>query len=405
VKRRVVITGIGLVTPSGIGKKQFWSSIKENQLNIDKITRFNTDKFPVKLAAEVKNFNVEEYVPRRLKIKTDRFTHYALGASKLALNDSLLELDKVDPFKVGVFFGNNSGGWDICERGFYEYYSQGPLMVNPWQATAWFPTAPQGYVTISNGIKGYSKSFISDRASGASAMYFATRSIEMGHNDIVLAGGTEAPITAFGINCYYGTGDLSSIEDPKNAYKPFSHKNTGLVLGEGSTVLILEEMEHAIKRGAQIYGEILGSTASKNNDNHNNSHTYFKNLKSTLEKSELAASEIDLIFPEGSGLNVTDTLELEALNELFKKDNLHLPLSIPKSNYGHLYGASFSTEIACGLLSIQNKQMPPFFRLSGILNNNIDPIIGAENKETKNFLVNSIARDGVNISMVITKVI
>ncbi|EOW9529291.1 beta-ketoacyl synthase [Bacillus cytotoxicus] len=402
MKRRVVITGIGLVNPAGIGKEQFWDTIVKNKVSIKEISRFDTTGFPVKVAGEVEGFKIDDYVPRRLKAKTDRFIHYALGASKLAIEDSNLNLDEIDPYQVGVFFGNNSGGWDICEKGFYEYYKHGPLMVNPWQATAWFPTAPQGYVTIANGIKGYSKSFISDRASGASAIYFAARSIEMGHNNVILAGGTEAPITALGITCYSGTGDLSQVEDPDRAYRPFSNNSSGLVLGEGSTVLILEEMEHAIKRGAHIYGEILGSTASKNN-NLKDSYVYAKNLRNTLEKSGFNASSIDLIFPEGSGVKGCDELELAALQAVFNTENPSLPVSVPKSNYGHLYGASFATEIACGLLGMETKKTPPFRQLQEVSNERSYELTKEYSMNINNFLVNSIANDGTNISLLVSK--
>lgn len=257
---RVVITGIGIVNAAGIGKDEFWSNVTEGKSAICNISRFDATGFPTQVAGEIKDFNPADFIPRRLLIKTDTFTHYALAAADLAIKDADLDLEKEDSYRTGVWFGNNAGGWDIAERGFYELYNDGPTMVNAWQATAWFPTAAQGYVTIRYGIRGYSKSFVCDRASGASALYFGVKSILLGHNDIVIAGGSEAPITRFGMTCYYETGEVSAATDPAKAYLPFDRNRSGMVLGEGSTVLVLESEEHAIRRGAKIYGEVLSGS-------------------------------------------------------------------------------------------------------------------------------------------------
>ncbi len=257
--KRVVVTGIGIVNASGIGKDEFWNNVTEGKSGIRTISRFDPTGFPTQVAGEITNFNAADFIPKRLIIKTDTFTHYALGASDLALKDANLDLEQEDSYRVGVWFGNNAGGWDIAERGFYELYHDGPNMVNAWQATAWFPTAAQGYVTIRYGIRGYSKSFVCDRASGASGLYYGIKSIQQGHNDIVLAGGSEAPISRFGMTCYYETGEVSAAANPETAYMPFDKNRSGMVLGEGSAVLVLESEEHAIRRGAKIYGAVTGT--------------------------------------------------------------------------------------------------------------------------------------------------
>ena len=186
--RRAVITGIGVVNPAGIGKDAFWRSMVEGRSALAPISRFDASRFPVRVAGQINGFEAKDFIPRRFIVKTDRFTHFALAAAELALADARLDLGNEDLHRVGVWFGNNAGGWDICERGFHELYREGATLVNPWQATAWFPTAPQGYLTIRYGIRGYSKSFVCDRASGASALYFAERAIRLGHNDVILAG-------------------------------------------------------------------------------------------------------------------------------------------------------------------------------------------------------------------------
>jgi 3-oxoacyl-(acyl-carrier-protein) synthase len=169
---RAVITGLGIVNALGTGHEQFWPALIAGRRAVAGITRFDPEGLPVSLAAEIHGFEASEWVPRRLMAKSDRFAHFALAASDLAVSDSGLRMDDLDLTRVGICFGNNSGGWDLCERGFSEYYGEGPTMVNPWQATAWFPTAPQGFVSIRWGLRGYSKSFACDRASGASALFF-----------------------------------------------------------------------------------------------------------------------------------------------------------------------------------------------------------------------------------------
>jgi 3-oxoacyl-[acyl-carrier-protein] synthase II len=397
----VAITGIGLVNPLGIGKEDFWKNLVAGESAISTISRFNADNLPVQIAGEIKNFSVQDFVPRRLAVKMDRFSHYAVAASTLALKDAGIEVTNFDPYRIGVWFGNNAGGWDICERGLFELYRDGATFVNPWQATAWFPTSPQGYVSIANGIKGMSKSFICDRASSSSALYFAVRAIFSGECDIILAGGTEAPVTPFGMVCYFETGELAgSITDTK-AYKPFDKKRYGSVLGEGSTVLILESIEHAEKRGAKIYGKIyLGAmTTDAGRFNYKN---YMLAQTRALANAGITTQEVDVIFPEAAGTINSDRLEGMAITETFS-DNQNVSVACPKASFGHLYGASTATDIAVGLLASQEKMLPPTLNVEFLDDDfclNISKKVIP--KEIHNMLFNSRAREGSNVSMVVS---
>lgn len=398
--KRVVITGIGIVNPAGIGKEQFWSSVTEGKSAIRNISRFDATGFPTQVAGEITNFNPADFIPKRLIIKTDTFTHYALAASDLALQDANLNLEEEDSYRVGVWFGNNAGGWDIAERGFYELYNDGPNMVNPWQATAWFPTAAQGYVTIRYGIRGYSKSFVCDRASGASGLYFGVKSILQGHNDIVLAGGSEAPITRFGMTCYYETGEISAATDPENAYLPFDQNRSGVVLGEGSTVLVLESEEHAIRRGAKIYGEVLSSSMTTDHDP-TKGVLFERCMRQAIERADMTPTDIDVVFAEGCGTQHSDRVEAQAIAAVFGEEAT-VPVTAPKSLYGHLYGASCITEVACSLLSMETGKLPTTQKITAP-----DPdcqlnfVTQPESRSVSTALVNSRAREGVNASFVI----
>jgi 3-oxoacyl-[acyl-carrier-protein] synthase II len=401
-QKRVVVTGIGIVNPSGIGKEEFWENMTRGKSAIEPIKRFDTTNFPTKVAGSIRGFQPEDFIPRRLITKTDRFTHYALAASDLALKDAKLNLETEDSYRVGVWFGNNAGGWDICERGFYELYNDGATLVNPWQATAWFPTAAQGYVTIRYGIRGYSKSFVCDRASGASGLYFGVKSIQQGHNDIVLTGGSEAPITRFGMVCYYETGEISAADDPDTAYQPFDRGRSGIVLGEGSTVLILESEEHAKARGAEIYGEITSSSMTTDTDPTQGIH-FTRAMKKALGNADLSPNDIDIVFAEGCGTQTGDRIEAEAIGAVFGETAADVPVTVPKSLFGHLYGASCSTEVACSLMAMKTGQLPVMQPVNPDEGCELNFVTQAQSRSVSRTLVNSRAREGVNASFVISR--
>jgi 3-oxoacyl-[acyl-carrier-protein] synthase II len=401
-QKRVVVTGIGIINPSGIGKDEFWQNMTEGKSAIKAIDRFDTTGFPTKVAGAIQEFEPEKFIPRRLIIKTDRFTHYALAASDLALVDAQLDLEAEDSYRIGVWFGNNAGGWDICERGFSELYNDGPTLVNPWQATAWFPTAAQGYVTIRYGIRGYSKSFVCDRASGASGLYFGVKSIQQGHNDIVLTGGSEAPITRFGMVCYYETGEISAASDPDTAYQPFDRDRSGIVLGEGSTVLVLESEEHAKARGARIYGEITSSSMTTDTDPAEGVH-FARAMNKALQKADLSPGDIDVVFAEGCGTEAGDRIEADAISAVFGATAADVPVTVPKSLFGHLYGASCSTEVACSLMAMETGKLPMMQSVNPDEGCELNFITQAQSRAVSRTLVNSRAREGVNASFVISK--
>ncbi|WP_303621512.1 beta-ketoacyl synthase N-terminal-like domain-containing protein, partial [Nocardia tenerifensis] len=204
-RRRVVVTGFGAVNAAGSNVADFEQNLRKSASCLTRITAFDAEDFPVRVAGQVTDLRAADHVPRRFLAKTDRFTHLSFVSTDEALADAGLDLAGEDRSRVGVWFGNNTGGWDLCERGFLEYYRDGADVVNPWQATAWFLAAPQGFTTIRYGITGMSKSFSGDRTSGASAIYYGARSIGWGRTDVVLAGGCEAPVTPLSIACHGST--------------------------------------------------------------------------------------------------------------------------------------------------------------------------------------------------------
>lgn len=355
-RRRIVITGIGVVNASGVGVTPFWHNVRAGSVRLGRITRFDATGFPVGVAGEVTNFEPAATVPRRMLAKTDRFTHFSLAAGAQALGDATVDLDKADRTRVGVWYGNNTGGWDLCERGFAEYYGRGADVVNPWQATAWFLAAPQGFTTIRYGILGRSKSFSGDRASGATAFYHGFRSIAWGHNDMVLAGGCEAPISPLSLLCFHAGGDVSESLDHTRAYRPFDPSATGLVVGEGGAVLVLEDAEHAEHRGSRPYLEVLGG--AQGSAPRREPGEYAAVIRRALDDAGCRPADIDLVLCDGAASRSADQFELAALATVFTGPR-PVPVSAPKAGFGHLYGAAFGTDVVCAVLAAAADVLPP----------------------------------------------
>lgn len=395
---RVLITGIGTVNPLGNDRETFWKNCLSAASAVAPIDRFDADGLPIRLAAQVRDFGTFDHVPRRLAVKSDVFAHYAIAATAEALAHARLDLAGEDEFRTGISFGNNSGGWDLCERGFREYYEQGPSMINPWQATAWFPTAAQGFTSIRYGVRGFSKSFACDRASGATALHHALRSIAWGRNDVVLAGGSEAPITRLGVAAHVTTGELTRSADPATAYRPFRPGRDGLVLGEGATVLVLETAERATRRGAEVLGEVL-AVEQRTTDPADPSGLESA-LRAALDRAGRDATEVGVVFAEGAGGVDADAVEAQALARVFGPRGV--PVTVPKAAYGHQYGASAATEVACAALMLRDKAIPPTPG-GGDADPDcpVDLVTATRPVDTDTVVVVSRAREGANVAIVL----
>lgn len=394
--RRAVFTGMGLINAAGDDVESVWQIILAGKSAIGLARRFDASGLEVSLAAEVPNFRPAKGISRRIIAKSDRFAHFALSATGQALADAGLDLDALDPCRIGISFGNNSGGWDICERGFIEYYRDGPAMVNPWQATAWFPTAPQGFVSIHFNIRGWSKSFACDRASGASAAYFALRALRWGHNDVMLVGGSEAPVTRLGVNAHVSTGELSRSADPDRAYIPYSASATGLVLGEGSAVLVLEDRDLAIARGACVYGELL--SVEQRTGQPDDPSVLEDTLRAALARAHRDPARVGLVFGEGCGSVDADRLEADVLNRILPG----VPVTVPKAALGHLYGASTGTDIALALLALRDQVVPVTAHAEQDPADRFVPLAAVtEPRDMDTVVIVSRSREGTNVIVVI----
>lgn len=359
MKERVAITGIGVVSPCGLKKETFWANLKKGQSYIDEVTRFDASLYPSRIAGQVHDLDAYSHVSSRLVKKIDVFSHMALVSAEQALQDAKVDSSKVDKTRVGCFYGNALGGWLFAETELRDMYIEGREGVSPYMASAWFPAAPQGQVTIYYGFKGYSKTLVADRASSALALWYGAKIIADNKNDYCLAGGMEAPITPYALLTANTGGQLSKNNlTPKKAYRPYDLYRDGFVVAEGSGTVLLEKEAHARARGVHIYGYIKGIGVS--NDGYHNIRA-----KPTSEELEYAIeacvsdagwtkNEVDYICLDAEGSVIGDYLEASALKNVFGAELKNITLSAPKSIYGNLLGAQTALDLIVTLFSMQH---------------------------------------------------
>lgn len=364
-KRRVVITGLGVISPAGNDLESFWKSLTRGESSVGLITKFDVTNFDVKVAGEVKDFNVKNYgFPFMLTRQLDAFTHYAMAATKMALDDSLIDLEQTDRNRIGIFAGNCLGGVGFGERELFNLYKEGYESVSPYQSISWFYTAPQGQLSIYYKLKGYSKTFVADRISSDIALGNAYQSIKLNRMDASLVCGTEAGVFPYGLSLFSGSGVLSKRNDnPSSVYRPYDLKRDGMVLGEGAGVLLIEELNHALKRNAKIYGEILSFSSNCDGVHHKNNDgkgTKYKDvIKSCISKAQISPNEIDYVNLDGSGLWIDDIVETNVLKDVFGMKINDVSLSCPKSMFGNTFGAAGTLDAIVNCLAIKNNIVPP----------------------------------------------
>ena len=353
MERRVVITGLGAITPIGNNAEEFWKGIKEGICGIDEITHFDTTNYKVKLAAEVKGYNAEEHFDKRNAKRLDRYSQFAIVAAKEAWQDSKLDKETENMERVGVILGSGIGGLETIERESSNLFAKGPDRVSPMFIPMSIVNMAAGNVAIELGIKGESISMVTACATGTHCIGESFHMIKHGYQDIVLAGGTEAPITPMGISGFTNIKALSQATDKNRASIPFDKERSGFVMGEGAGVIILEELEHALKRGAKIYAEIVGYGAT--------SDAYHitspapggeggaRAMKIAMAESGAKPEEITYINAHGTSTHLNDSGETQAIKTaLGEEASKKVMVSSTKSHTAHLLGAAGGVEaIVC----------------------------------------------------------
>ena len=363
MERRVVITGLGAITPIGNTVEDFWNGIKEGKCGIDEITAFDTSDFKVKLAAEVKGYVPEEHFERREAKRLDRYSQYAIIAAREAWKDSGLDKEKENMERVGVVVGSGIGGIDTIEQENRKCVEKGPDRVSPMYIPMAILNMATGNVAIELGAKGESISMVTACASGTHCIGESYRMIKHGYQDVMVAGGTEASITPLSVAGFMNIKALSKSEDKNRASIPFDKERNGFVMGEGAGVLILEEYEHAIKRGAKIYAEIVGYGATSDayhiTSPAPDGEGGARAMKLAMQEAQISPEEITYINAHGTSTHLNDACETMAIKTALGDDaSRKVMVSSTKGHTGHLLGAAGGVEAVVCAKAIQEGFVP-----------------------------------------------
>lgn len=362
-KRRVVVTGIGAVTPLGNDAETTWKNIIAGQSGIDIVTRVNPDDFPAKVAAEVKDFDPLLFIDRREARKMDRFTQFAVAAALMAVKDANLDIHESNAERVGVWIGSGIGGMETFEQQFEIFQQRGYRRVSPFFVPMMIPDMAAGQVSIILGAKGINSCTVTACATGANSIGDAFKVIQRGDADVMITGGTEAPITKMSFAGFCANTALSTNPDPKTASRPFDKNRDGFVMGEGAGIVVLEELEHALRRGAKIYAEIVGYGATADAYHITapapGGEGGVRAMRQALQDAGLKPEDIDYINAHGTSTEYNDKYETEAIKEVFGDHAYKLAVSSTKSMTGHLLGATGAVEAIFSVLAIRDGIIPP----------------------------------------------
>ncbi|WP_092924418.1 beta-ketoacyl-ACP synthase II [Romboutsia hominis] len=410
MKKRVVITGLGCVTPIGNNKEDFWKNIKAGVCGIDTVTRFDASTFQTQIAGEVKDFNPEEYINKKEIKRLDKFTQYAIAASKMAVEDAKLNLDYINKDRMGVIIGTGIGGVETIEQQHKTLLEKGNKRVSPFLVPMMIGNMASGQVSIFLGAKGPNINVCTACASGTHSIGDAFKIVQRGDADIMVAGGSEAPITPLAFAGFCNMKAMSTRnDDPKAASRPFDKDRDGFIMGEGSGVLILEELEHALKRNANIYAEIVGygltADAYHMTTPAENGEGAARSMEMALKDGDVPIEEVDYINAHGTSTYYNDKLETQAIKTVFRENAYDLCVSSTKSMTGHLLGAAGGIEAIVCAMSIKDNFIPPTVNVQNVDEElDLDYVLDkGRNKEVRYALSNSLGFGGHNASIVLKK--
>ncbi|MBP1764179.1 MAG: fabF [Firmicutes bacterium] len=364
LKKRVVVTGLGAITPIGIGKQEFWQALLEGKSGVAKITRFDPTDYVTKIAGEVKNFDATQYIDKKEAKRMDRFTQFAIAAAKMASEDAGLDLAAEDLQRVGTVIGTGIGGIDTLNDQYKVLFDKGPNRISPFFVPMMIANMAAGQVSIAMGLQGPCSCVITACATGTNSIGDAFRIIQRGDADVMLAGGTEAAVSPAAMAGFCAMKAMSTYnEEPEKASRPFDKKRDGFVMGEGAGVVVLESLEHALARGATIYAEVGGYGT--------NADAYHitapapegvqaaKCMELAIKDAGLQTVDVNYINAHGTSTPLNDKNETLAIKSLFGEHASKLAISSIKSMTGHLLGASGGIEFIASVLTVLNDMIPP----------------------------------------------
>ena len=410
-KRRVVITGMGVVAPNGTGIDNFWDSLVHGRSGVRRITHFDASSYPCQVAAEVPDFDPTDYMDPKTAKRLARFAQFALAASKMAVEDSKIDLGKIDPYRTGVIIGTGIGGGDCSENQHIIFMEKGIKRLNPSAAIMICTHSAIGIISCELGLKGVNTTVASACNSGIDAIYLAYNAIRLGDADIMLAGAGEAPITPY-IVALFSAGSILTRNDgvePDKALRPFDRNGDGIVLGEGGASLILEDLQNALKRKAKIYGEVLGYASG------NETYDLFKIdpsgktasivMKKALTNADLKPTDINYINAHGNGLLEYDLNETLAIKKVFGESAYQIPVTSIKPITGQSFSVTGILQMITCLLVIHKSIIPPTINhFNPHPNCDLDYVPNHFRKnEVKNALMNAHGFGGSHTVMIVSK--
>ncbi|MDN3722994.1 beta-ketoacyl-ACP synthase II [Aequorivita sp. SDUM287046] len=411
--KRVVVTGLGALTPIGNNLQEYWDALVSGKSGCAPITYFDTEKFKTKFACELKNFNAEDHFDRKEARKLDRFAQYALVSSDEAIIDAGINLDEVDKFRVGVIWGAGIGGLETFQDEVINFAEgDGTPRFNPFFIPKMIADIAPGNISIKHGFMGPNYTTVSACASSANAMIDALNYIRLGHCDIIVTGGSEAAVTKAGMGGFNAMHALSTRnESPETASRPFDATRDGFVLGEGAGALILEEYEHAKKRGAKIYAEVVGGGMSSDAYHMTAPHPdgigVERVMLNTLRDANMSPEEVDAINTHGTSTPLGDVAELKAIVNVFGDHAKDININSTKSMTGHLLGAAGAIEAIASILAMKYGIVPPTINHTTV-DENIDPSLNltlnkAQKRDIKVAMSNTFGFGGHNACVLFKK--
>ncbi len=412
--KRVVVTGLGALTPIGNNIQEYWDGLVNGKSGCAPVTYYDTEKFKVKFACELKNYNPEDYFDRKEARKLDRFAQYALISSDEAILDSKLNLDEIDKFRVGVIWGAGIGGLETFQNEVMNFAEgDGTPRFNPFFIPKMIADIAPGNISIKHGFMGPNYTTVSACASSANAMIDALNYIRLGYCDVIVTGGSEAAVTIAGMGGFGAMHALSTRnESPETASRPFDATRDGFVLGEGAGALILEEYEHAKARGAKIYAEVVGGGLSSDAYHMTAPHPegigVVRVMQNCLDDAGLKPEDVDAINTHGTSTPLGDVAELKAISEVFGEHAPNININSTKSMTGHLLGAAGAIEAIASILAMEHGIVPPTINHTTV-DENIDPKLNLTlNKPQKRVvnvaLSNTFGFGGHNACVVFKKI-
>ncbi|WUH95189.1 ketosynthase chain-length factor [Streptomyces sp. NBC_00433] len=359
-QRRAVITGMGVIAPTGIGADAYWKATKEGVSALGPVTREGCGELPLAVAGEVHGFDPATLVEERFLVQTDRFSHFAMAAADMALRDAALDAAGAGEFAIGVVTAAGSGGGEFGQRELQQLWGRGPRFVGPYQSIAWFYAASTGQISIRGGFKGPCGVVAGDEAGGLDAFAHAARSIR-GGTDAMVLGATEAPLAPYSIVCQLGYPELSTVRDPQQAYLPFTDRACGFVPAEGGAMFVAEEETAARERGVTARAVIAGhaATFTGSADWAASREGLAHAIRGALDEAGIAPEEVDVVFADALGVPAADRAEALALADVLGRHAARVPVTAPKTGTGRAYCGASALDTACAVLAMEHGVVPP----------------------------------------------